>query len=744
MSQNTINPKGLIVSPSQLQYTFITPNTEYKVSDFYRKSFALLMTFPIDLLQLKDSINYYNLSRALCLRKGANLYMMPDFIFSGTDDENKSLFEGYSNEFNNDLIKIFIIDENIQNHRQIAGMINKINFAYYIVIGEKERAGFYKQEKYFSNAEQLISLIENDLPALDQIINAKYNFKIDSFLIQDKTIADKLNPRYSTLYGDTNYFILNQIVSNYWQKDRQEIKKEDVKFFSKQRASIQLQQITTIDRFSQASRINSPVTPIEPELSSLIIIAPFHFPKYGKLLKKEFKSKKEKMLLRVVQTEQSLDYTYGIDNGASSYLKMEQIAAILKILSEKLLMLDYVGYLHARLGYSPIFRLPVVGQSLNMDLSHFERSFSNKKVAIRKISTVGEIMRKKMVTDELAEYLKSRDGQLVFISDLPMEWLKISEYPICLTHDVCRIPEFNFNSLLNNYIHNQRLTFRIKPDILKRTLIIHCAGEDDQDMHKIFKMFHDFQQSLGYTSVFCNCVEDITAAINTHRPDLLIFDCHGDFDQDNLSSYLVIDDKKNILLTGDDIIKNKISAPLVFISACSTMPNYGYVKFLSDAFFQAGAFSVTATFLPIKMGDAATLLLKLLNNIKQQENNTIFSNWLAFISHTLRTTMLYETIRKTNKKYNLPENVDDDQIAEILLQLMVFSTRKDAFNNLKKYLQNLNPDINTDFESLDHEWLSYTTIGRADLIYFENWILKNQQENIGTTEKEHAVIRQKK
>lgn len=33
------------------------------------------------------------------------------------------------------------------------------------------------------------------------------------------------------------------------------------------------------------------------------------------------------------------------------------------------------------------------------------------------------------------------------------------------------------------------------------------------------------------------------------------------------------------------------------------------LKFLSDAFFQAGAFSVTATFLPIKMGEAAALLL---------------------------------------------------------------------------------------------------------------------------------------
>ena len=59
---------------------------------------------------------------------------------------------------------------------------------------------------------------------------------------------------------------------------------------------------------------------------------------------------------------------------------------------------------------------------------------------------------------------------------------------------------------------------------------------------------------------------------------MLIFDCHGDFEEKDLSSYLVVDDKNDILLTGEDIINNNISAPIVFISACSTMPNYGYVN----------------------------------------------------------------------------------------------------------------------------------------------------------------------
>ncbi len=59
--------------------------------------------------------------------------------------------------------------------------------------------------------------------------------------------------------------------------------------------------------------------------------------------------------------------------------------------------------------------------------------------------------------------------------------------------------------------------------------------------------------------------------------------------------------------------------------------------------FQAGAFAVTATFLPILMKDAAALVLRMLQQLKMQATQGIFSNWLAFISHMLRTTMIFET-----------------------------------------------------------------------------------------------------
>jgi len=61
-----------------------------------------------------------------------------------------------------------------------------------------------------------------------------------------------------------------------------------------------------------------------------------------------------------------------------------------------------------------------------------------------------------------------------------------------------------------------------------------------------------------------------------------------------------------------------------------------------------------------------------------------------------------------------------EKIATFITDLMVFDRREQIFDSLLEFLKGLNPEIQLSFEDLSHEWLSYTTIGRPDLIYFEN------------------------
>jgi hypothetical protein len=107
-----------------------------------------------------------------------------------------------------------------------------------------------------------------------------------------------------------------------------------------------------------------------------------------------------------------------------------------------------------------------------MDLSHLENFTSSRKQAVNKISKFGQNLSKLILSEEIKEYLLNRNGQIAVISDLPIEWLYLDEFPLCYTHDVCRIPEYNQNSIVNNYIHNQRLNFLIKSDLIEKSFAL--------------------------------------------------------------------------------------------------------------------------------------------------------------------------------------------------------------------------------------------------------------------------------
>jgi hypothetical protein len=535
-----------------------------------------------------------------------------------------------------------------------------------------------------------------------------------------------INPYYNTNICESNYFVLNQILGNFW-KERPISNSRSALNLREQRVLLQINQVSAIDRCHLSLNTSSAVTPIEPLLSTLIVIAPLNHGYVDNDLNENLSPQERKAALKLLRSEQYKDYSYDLDDHALHTIGRERAPIILAIIHKKLQTLDFAAYLHASLTYSPIIRLPIAGPSIKGDLSHIHNSFPTKNAALRKILVVGRKITSKYVDAKFNDLIRNRDGQIAFISDLPMEWLIIDKYPIIMTHDICRVPEFNNRSLVNTYVQNQRLKYTIPRGILKSTLVIHCASEKDHRMHGMFKTIDEHRNKLGFTSVLCKTVEDISRAINIHKPDLLIFDCHGGFDKITLEAYLIVDAEKKIYLTGDDIVKYNISAPLIFISACSTIPSYGSNKFLSDAFFQVGGFSVTATFLPILMMDATVLMIRMLNNLYQHENEIIHFNWLAFLSHTFRGVMVFEMVRRFRNK-NSGVKIDDSTVADWLTELMVFERRGLIFDKITRTLSTLSKDKLT-FDQLNNEWLSYTTLGRADLIYFENWLETFRTQN---------------
>ncbi|STF08839.1 hypothetical protein [Elizabethkingia anophelis] len=97
--------------------------------------------------------------------------------------------------------------------------------------------------------------MEKDLPEIDVIIKKEYGIEIKKIGFVNSLKSDDINPYYSTIYSHTNYFVLNQILANYWLKIPEKTKKEDVKLFNKDRVLIQLKQAETIDQLSHLIRV---------------------------------------------------------------------------------------------------------------------------------------------------------------------------------------------------------------------------------------------------------------------------------------------------------------------------------------------------------------------------------------------------------------------------------------------------------------------------------------------------------
>ncbi len=726
-------------SITQIQYTLITSESSFSESDFHNKVLRILKEFPKDLLQLENAVEYYDFSFRFCLRKGLELFSISDTLLNIETNQAVELFEGYSNDFNNALIKVFIIDSKIKSHENIADFIDRITPSYFTIINKTDSiASIYNSDNYFSDGNSLIELIKRDKQIITEIINEKYpEHEVKPFDINPNNLYIQENELVFSNLIEGNYFLLNQIIGNFWIEDYRKYNDGDLmklRLQSNQRVNHILRKAQTIDSFTNVmygKDIAKQVSPFNPLYPTLILISPYHFPRLNKLFQNKKLSSKQKAILKVYKLEQRLDYCFEGDDSVEKHLSKEEICQIIGKLSFRLLFLDDVGYLHGLLSYSPIIRLPLVGKSVNMDLSHLESFTSTRKKAVNKISQFGKNLCKHILAEEIKDYISNRNGQIAVISDLPIEWLFLEDLPLCYTHDVCRIPEYNQNGIVNNYIHNQRFNFLIKSDLIERTLIIHSASGNDVSMQNMFNLIDSFESIYGFKSIRCSTVKEIKDAVDSYKPDFLIIDSHGGFDKSTLSSYLIIDDEKRVYLTGNNIIENNISAPLVLLSACSTMPNYGYVKFLSDAFIQVGAFTVTATFMPIDMVDAARFIIRLLDKLTQLKDSIIHTNWLEFISHVLRTTLIHETIRKEQLKAGIKyTDIDHQSIAEVLTETMVFDKRKEAIEKLNTLLKKKNPDFKFDFESLNNEWISYTIIGRADLLYFENWINKYRELNM--------------
>lgn len=461
----------------------------------------------------------------------------------------------------------------------------------------------------------------------------------------------------------------------------------------------------------------------------LLIAAPYTTKDVRALFKTMARSEEKlKCVDNVVELEQTPNYCYDV-NIAELGCDFQKIIPYIKFCQAgRIDFLDIVASLHSSFRFSPYLRLPLIGKSINGELSFVSvrnssrLAYSKDRQAYDKvIHKIGHTLASRLLAPKTLEMLENVPSQIVAMTDLPIEWMEVNGVPLAFTHDVCRIPETPASGILTHYaIARYSSMYRIPKDIMRKTLVVYGCREEGFVMWQ--ESADDAIQRVGAHSVICSCIDDFEREVKKYKPELLIIDTHGGTDLDNHQTYLMMGDEK---VYPKDIAQRGISAQMVFLSACNTAPCYNAINTVANAFMEVGASVVTSSYLPLEVAESSILYIRILNQLCIAAKQNVHRNWLSFISHILRTsfamTPLVELVKDGGKPGTNPL-----AIGMVNTISMKFENRAELYRKLKAGEEV--EGLRYDFTKTIPHYLMYTTIGRADLIEFEVAVEARQAE----------------
>ncbi|MBQ8969280.1 MAG: CHAT domain-containing protein [Bacteroidaceae bacterium] len=441
-----------------------------------------------------------------------------------------------------------------------------------------------------------------------------------------------------------------------------------------------------------------------------------------------FSDEEEREYAELVNAVLNIDYThnYTIDVQAAKVPDgrlREYIFLQKRLMESRMQFIDAVATLHCSVRFSPYLRLPILGKNINAELSFvgisglkaLTKSDKTRRSIRKAMERIGRKIVEKAVAPRTVNMMKQRASQIVAMTDLPVEWMMIEDVPLGFTHDICRLPETPIPSLLTQYEEAHFTPYVVPRDILHRTLVV--FGNQEPDFMEAQSIVCEMQQALGFEIRTCLTVAEYQKAIDEVQPELLVIDTHGDVDERTHQSFLMMGDE---FLDGEAVAGHRNNARLVFLSACNTFTTCNTVSTIANAFFQAGALSVVTSYMPLEVMPATLLYIRMLRNLHEAANRPIHKNWLAFMSHLLRTSYIHALIEEAARKGIALDAATMREIGKLSTKSMSFYQRRRIYQQLKT--GSLSRRVGVNYDNVIPHYLMYSTLGRADMIRFASYM----------------------
>lgn len=420
-----------------------------------------------------------------------------------------------------------------------------------------------------------------------------------------------------------------------------------------------------------------------------------------------------------------------IEDDVKSEDNDKNVSAAYYIASERARLcevLDNLSYLHSSFKFSVCARTPFVADALDAKLRCFSPESASR---IKKTNWKKQIVEfgselAKTVPRNLLDWIAREEREVVAISDLPVEWLSIDGIPLSLIQDVCRIPQTTPESIMAQYVRNTQGSLVLPRDISSKILFVCTAPEDGG----ILKACKALERSMDgkVKFAYCSTKTELKRTISESDPYVLIYFTHGVPRSGPADSAIVLGDG---VLTGQEIIDEKLSAPIVLLMACSTAPVYGYLNPIAQAFFEAGASVVTSSTNPISIRFGAYFAKILVEILQYASENSTFPNYLSVLSHAVRVSVFDSKFYRLRKSQKLKDKISNDaKMAEVFLEwtklTLKFPERKLAISRINEYIlsglaEEYRPAAKNilELEDADLEGLFLTHWGRADMVTFD-------------------------
>ncbi|PES65409.1 hypothetical protein CN507_17880 [Bacillus cereus] len=446
---------------------------------------------------------------------------------------------------------------------------------------------------------------------------------------------------------------------------------------------------------------------------------------------------------------ESSNYRYVIDNGIFNKQKRDEeqntFFFLLKERGIEMALLSKMSLMYAlgrRLPYIRTQNIPsqafyTLAEACFKLADNMEARNTTSKF-VRKTNEISEFLLDHLNPD-LMDTIITNGNHIKVMSDLPLEWIKVQNLPLCIHKSYSRVPITPGNNIVshsyllstNHSLSQNNIEILIINTLETKDILYPLGKSLVVEMDKYLALIN---KKAKYKEI--GSKQELINTIESEKPTILIYYGHGHYNISEGEGELIIGNEK---LTAIEIETIKHSPLITILGACETQILNGTHLNTAALMLSNMSTSVIGSFFKVdglKTFNFILILIKeLVETLNRNSSEKGYSTWSDIILYAYRTQYLVQPIQTllsylNKRKINIKDHTKEDLVdlfnnaadrMDIIKFTEVLRYRNEIYLESVKEFPVLNDAFEKIFENdlVVEEVLFYTSLGSPELINIE-------------------------